>query len=86
MMDERAQSHGLIVFFVTIIAGALLYTLFQPAADGIFQMALEQSTHQEADAVVQERQRIFGYMLFYVLFVAGLFLLARSVVQSRSPG
>lgn len=85
-MDNRAQAHGIVVFFAMLVTGALLYTLFQPAADGILDAMLASTDSQQATDVINERQQIFGYMLFYVLFVSGLFLIARSVLQSRSPG
>lgn len=85
-MDERAQAHGIIVFFAMIITGALLFTIFQPAIDQFLASMLSQTDNQVATDVINERQRIWGLILFYVVFVAGLALIARSVLQSRSPG
>lgn len=85
-MDERAQAHGIIVFFAMLTTGALLFTLFQPAVDGVLTSMLEQTSNPEAESVINEGQEIWGYILFYVVFVSGLFLIARSVLQSRSPG
>lgn len=85
-MDDRAQAHGILVFFVMVITGALLFTLFQPAVDTLTELLLAQASHQEAKDAIHLRATIFGYILVYVIFVAGLFVIARSVLQSRSPG
>lgn len=85
-MDERAQAHGIIVFFAMLLTGALLYTLFQPAVNGLLDAMVQQSSSQQATDVINERREIWGLILFYVVFVSGLFLIARSVLQSRSPG
>lgn len=85
-MDDRAQAHGIIAFIAMIAVGGLLFVLFQPAADTLLDSMLTQSSSQEASDVITERQTIFGYILMWVVFVSVLFLIARSVLQSRSPG
>lgn len=85
-MDERGQAHGIIMFVAMVVTGALLFILFQPAADAILNAMLDHASSQQAKDVISERQRIFGLILFYVLFLSGLTLIARAVFQSRSPG
>lgn len=85
-MDNRAQAHGLVVFFAMLVTGALLFTIFQPGVENVLNSMLAQTDNQAAKDVINTRLTIWGYILFYVLFVAGLTLIARSVLQSRSPG
>lgn len=86
-MDERAQAHGIpAVFFAMLITGALLFIIFQPAIDQFAASMLSQTDNQVATDVINERQMIFGKILFYVLFLAVVAFITRSVLQSRSPG
>lgn len=76
---------GIIGFIAILVVAALLYTMMEPAAE-IFSMSLSQTSNQQATDAINLREQIFTNMLFYVLFLAGVFIIARAVFESRRPG
>jgi hypothetical protein len=85
-MDQRAQANGLISFLAILALGALLFILFKPAVDAVLTNILGFTSNPEAESVINQRLRLFGYLPVYALFVGVLKLIARSVFQSRSVG
>jgi len=85
-MDSRAQTNGIIGFLAILTIGALLTILFQPAVNAILDAALASTSNEHAATVIEQRRQIFGYLTAYSLFVGVLMLIARGVLQSRSPG
>jgi hypothetical protein len=83
--DERALGIGIVLFFAMITIGALLFVLMNPVVTNLESMMLEQTDAQTAENAIAERATIFGGILWFVLFAAGLFILARAAAESRGP-
>lgn len=83
---DRGLASGLLGFAAIIIIVALLFTLFDPAVTDLISMTSDQTSNSEAQAVIDERAAIWENVLFYGLFLAGLFIIAKAVVESRRPG
>lgn len=84
--DTRGLATGLFAFIAIIVAMALLYTLFQPAAQAVFDTTSTQASSTTATDAINLREQIFELMLYFGVFLAMLALLARAVVESRRPG
>lgn len=85
MTRDRALASGLIAFVALIIMAAFLFTLMQPAIGDILPMMLSQNPPAEAETAIEQRQTIWGGVLFYVLLLGAIMLIARSVFESRRP-
>lgn len=82
--DARGQATGFIVFALMIALAALLWGILDPAASEIFDLALASTSDQQAQDVIKERQQIWNNLLFFIVALAGIFLLARAAFQSRA--
>lgn len=83
--DQRALASGVIGFIAILIVGALMFVLLNPAINGIADISLRQASDPTAVDVIQQRQLIFNSILYYVLFAALIFIIARAVFESRRP-
>lgn len=83
--DEKAQAHGIILFVAILVGSALFFVIADPAAGLIFDMSLNSTDSQLATDTINERKQIWGLVLYFIVFFALVFLIARSVVQSRRP-
>lgn len=83
--DHRAQASGFIVFFLMIGLGALVLGLLDVGASQLFTETLAQTDKTQAEEVIKQRQTIWNNLLYMILIFAGVFLIARAVVQSRGP-
>lgn len=81
--NDRALAMGTVVFFATIAVAALLYIILEPAASQIFTTASGVGSNAEAQGVIDEREQIWGLVLLYGLFLAGVGIIARAVRESR---
>lgn len=81
--DTRGLASGIFAFVAMIIISALLFTMLAPAATDIFGMVSSQTSNPEAQAAIDRREEIWGYMLFFALFLASIAFLSRSVFESR---
>ncbi len=84
--DDRGLATGIIGFIAIIVIAALLYTLMDPAAGDIFSMTLTQADSAQAKNAIELRQKIWNATLYFALFLALVYILARAVFESRSPG
>jgi nitrate reductase gamma subunit len=85
--DRRGLAIGLVVFGAMIaIGGMLFFLLFQEGLTPLFDSASTAAETQEGQEQITLASAIAGGMAVYVLIVACLFLVARSVVESRGPG
>jgi len=82
--NERAQAGGYVVLFLILAVSALLWGLLDAAANPIFADLLAGTNDADATAAIEQRERIWENILFAVLGLATLFILARSVRQSRT--
>lgn len=83
---DRGLANGIVGFVAIIIVAAILYTLLGAPADVIFSTASSQTDSAQAQSVIDERRQIWTLVLYFALFLASLFILARAVFESRRPG
>lgn len=84
--DDRGLGLAIVGFIAALVIAALLFTLLDPAADQLFDMASSQTSATEAQDAIDRREQIWNNILFYALFLAALYIIARSVFESRRPG
>lgn len=84
--DDRGLATGVIAFVAVIVVSALLYTLFEPAAQGVFNMSSSQADSTQAQNAIDRREQIFSLMLYFCLFLGSVMFIARAVVESRRAG
>lgn len=85
-LDDRGLASGLLGFVAIVIIIALLYTLLNPAVVGIHDQAISTTSNSQAQDVINERFTIWGYILFFGLFLAAVYIISRAVFESRRPG
>lgn len=83
--DRRGLAVGFVLFFAALLIAALLYILLNPAMDAVSEMMLDQAESQDATDTINERMSIWNGLLFFAVFCAGLFIIARSTFESRGP-
>jgi hypothetical protein len=77
--DTRGLAVGVIGFVAMIVIAALMYIMFEPAVGEMLGMSLDQASNQDVKDAINLRQQIFGGMLFFALFLSGVYLIARAV-------
>lgn len=84
--DNRGLAMGIIGFVAIIVTIAILYTMFDSAAELMFSTSQTQTNAQEATDAISERKTIWNAMPIYFAFLALVFVISRSVFESRGPG
>lgn len=84
--DQRGLAIGIMLFVAIIVTGAFVYIMLNPAVEQVEKKMLDQSDDVETDNMIKQRATIFYKLPFYILFAAGMFLVARAVFESRRPG
>ena len=84
--DNRGLAVGIAVFIAAIIGAALLYILLDPAAEALFTIARSQTSETVALNQIDRAAQIWGLLLFFPAFLAVMFIIARSVFESRRVG
>jgi hypothetical protein len=84
--DQRGLATGLLGLAAILVVAALLYTLTDPAAVKIFELASDTTTNQQAQDAIDQRERIWNLVLYAILFIASVYIIARAVFESRRPG
>lgn len=84
--DERGLAVGLVVFIAAIVGAALLYIMLDPALTTIFDMTRSQTTSSVATDQIDLASTVWGLLLFFAMFVSLLFIIARSVFESKEVG
>lgn len=82
LTDDRGLALGILTFFAIIIVAALLYIMLDPAIQSITDMTLAQAEHEKSRTVINQRARIWNYVLMFALGLAALFILSRAVFES----
>lgn len=84
--DNRALGVGIMLFMAALILAALLFIMMNPVIDQVESTTLDQTDNQEAKDVINERTKIWGGVLFYVVLATMIFIVARANFESRGPG
>ena len=84
--SNRGLAIGVVVFAAMIaIGGMLFFLLFQEGLTPLFDSATSAAETQDGKDQIVLAEAIAGGMAVYALIVSCLFLVARSVVESRGP-
>lgn len=81
--DNRALASGLIGFIVILAFGALFFIFLQEPMNAVFAAGSEQATTQQAQDAIDRREQIWNGVLYFVMLVAGVFVISRAVLESR---
>jgi len=81
--DDRGLAIGIVLMVATLVLGALLYVMFQPAMDVLFATAKAQAQTQQATDVINRRERIWGAFLIFASFLSLVFIIARATAESE---
>lgn len=81
--DNRALASGLIGFISILVIVALLFIFLQEPMESVFAMGSEQAGSQQATDAIALREQIWNGVLYYGMFLAGVFLISRAVFESR---
>lgn len=84
--DERGLALGLVSFFGIIIVGALLFMLMDASVVDVVSISSDQAETTGGADQIGLAETIWNNMLFYVLFVAAMFIVARAVVEGERVG
>jgi hypothetical protein len=84
--EDRGLASAFIGFFLIIIVAALMYTLLDPAMAEIVSLSLGQAPSQQATDAINRREAIWSNMLYFMLFLAAIFIIGNAVFESRRPG
>ena len=84
--NDRALAGPILGFLAIIVIGALLYTLFDPAAQLMFDATSSQTTNADAQAAIDQREAIWSNVLFMFLGISLLYIIGRGVLESRRLG
>jgi hypothetical protein len=85
-LDRRAQATGIAIFLLALAVGALLWGILDVPAGIIFDSVSQRATDQQAQDVIDQREKIWERILFVIVLLSGVFLLARAILQSRKGG
>jgi hypothetical protein len=84
--SDRGLAIGLVVFAAMVAIGGMLFVLlFQEGLLPLFDSATSAAETQDGKDQIVLAEAIAGGIGVYVLVVASLFIIARSVVESRGP-
>lgn len=85
--DNRALGVGLVVFAgMIVIAAFLFFLLFLEGLNPMIDAASSHSETTKGQDQIDLAKQIAAGMGIYAMALAVMFLLARSVVESRGPG
>lgn len=83
---DRGLAIGFVAFFAILVISAVLYTLFDPAIGQLVTSASDQASHSTAQDQIDLAEQIWGLVLFFAVFLAFLFVIARAVFEQRRVG
>jgi membrane protease YdiL (CAAX protease family) len=84
--EDRGLASAFIGFFLILIVAALMYTLLDPAMAEIVNHALANSPNQQATDAINRREEIWSNILYFILFLAAIFIIGNAVFESQRPG
>lgn len=84
--DDRGLAVGIVIFIAALVGAALLYILLDPALVQLFDMTRAQTDSSLVTEQIDMASKIWGLLLFFPAFLALMFIIARSVFESRRVG
>lgn len=86
METQRSRARlgvAIIVFFAMIVLGALLWTLLNEPLTSVLDYGTAYSDSSTTDKYLGFLESIWGYALFIVLFISGMYVVGRGVIEGR---
>lgn len=83
--DDRALASGTIIFAAMLVAAALIFIAFNQPATDIISSAGNYTSDSAAQDHIDLMEQVWNGVLIFIVFVAGLFVIARAVVEGRRP-
>lgn len=83
--DDRALASGVLIFIAILVVGALFFIAINEPATDIINTASGYTTDSDAQDHIDLLETIWNGILVFVAFLAGLFIIARAVVEGRRP-
>lgn len=80
--DTRGLAVGIVVFFMMLIIGALLFILFDSALSPLFDMTRNQAETSGGVEQINLAEAIWDNILYVVAFFAVMYLIGRAVRES----
>lgn len=80
-MDNRGLATGLISFAAIIVVGAFFIIFFTPALNEVSNGFLATTSDPTATEAIEQRQRIWNLIGFFVMFAGAVFVIARAVFE-----
>ena len=84
--DERGLAGAILGMIAILLIGSFLYIMLNPAATAIFDFASSATTNSQAQDAIEQRETIWGYILFIPLLLGILYIIGRGVLESRRLG
>lgn len=80
---DRALSTGLLEFFAILIVGGVLFIALNLGVIDVHTIMTTQTTDADAQSFIDLLvNSIWGLILFFIVFLAGIFLIARATFES----
>lgn len=77
--DERGLALGLVTFIAMLVIGGLLFIVMNDAMVDVFDITSSQASQSGSQDQINSAKGIWDNIMFYVLFIASLFLIARAI-------
>lgn len=84
--NERGLAGAILGMVAILLIGSFLYIMLNPAASAIFDFASASTTNPKAQDAIEQRETIWGYILFIPLMLGMLYIIGRGVLESRRVG
>lgn len=81
--DTRGLGLAIVGFAAILVVGILLFILFDPALETLFGMTSGQASTTEAQEQITLAQSVWAGIPFYLMALAAVMLIGRSVLESR---
>lgn len=77
--DERGLALGLVTFFGILIVGGLLFIVMETAFADVVSITSSQASQPGTQDQINAASGVWNNIMYYVLFIACLFLIARAI-------
>jgi len=81
--DNRALATGIIGFIAILVIGALIFTMLNQPMQAVFDAGSTQAQNQDATDAIALHEQIWNAVLYFVVFLGGVFIISRSVFEGR---
>jgi len=83
--DQRGLALAIVSFVALVVVSALLFILLDPAVASVSSQTGSQTSSQLVQEQIDLANRIWGLILFFIMFLGLLALIVRATSESRGP-